>query len=42
MPENKKLTFEPQADLHLVRNKVPILSDGTEVAVAADANGVMR
>jgi serine protease Do len=35
---NKRLTFEVQADLHPASKNVPMLSDGTRVPAAADAN----
>lgn len=38
MRGDKKLTFHVQADLHPVSKNVPMLSDGTEVPTAADAN----
>jgi len=34
----KKLTFHAQADLHPVSKNVPMLSDGTQIPAAADAN----
>lgn len=41
MRGDEKLTFEAQADLHPVSRNVPMLSDGTEVPAAADANRAM-
>src|SRR2546421_1129152 len=38
MRGDKKLTFHVQADLHPVSKNVPMLSDGTEIPTAADAN----
>src|SRR5438132_12367940 len=38
MRGDKKLTFHVQADLHPVSKNVPMLSDGTELPTAADAN----
>src|SRR5213596_1122703 len=35
---NQKLTFHVQADLHPASKNVPMLSDGTRVPAAADAN----
>src|SRR5213592_802541 len=38
MRGNEKLTFHVQAELHPVSKNVPMLSDGTRVPAAADAN----
>ena len=38
MRGDKKLTFQVQADLHPVSKNVPMLSDGTQIPTAADAN----
>src|SRR6266568_3755770 len=38
MRGNQKLTFHVQADLHPASKNVPMLSDGTRVPAAADAN----
>jgi serine protease Do len=38
MRGDKKLTFHAQADLHPVSKNVPMLSDGTQIPTAADAN----
>src|SRR6266568_3587450 len=38
MRGNQKLTFQVQAELHPASKNVPMLSDGTRVPIAADAN----
>jgi C-terminal processing protease CtpA/Prc len=38
MRGNQKLTFHVQAELHPASKNVPMLSDGTRVPAAADAN----
>jgi len=38
---NQKLTFHVQAELHPASKNVPMLSDGTQVPTAADANRAM-
>ena len=41
MRGNQKLTFHVQAELHPASKNVPMLSDGTQVPTAADANRAM-
>ena len=41
MRGNQKLTFHVQAELHPASKNVPMLSDGTRVPAAADANRAM-
>lgn len=41
MRGNQKLTFHVQAELHPASRNVPMLSDGTRVPAAADANRAM-
>src|ERR1051326_4788787 len=41
MRGNEKLTFHVQAELHPASKNVPMLSDGTRVPAAADANRAM-
>ena len=42
MRGGKQLTFSVQAELHPVSKNVPMLSDGTRVPTAADANSALK